>query len=50
MKKSLLLTIACSLSASVALAQTPSVATHARSAQDFVTKVAISDMFEIQSS
>ena len=42
MKKALIIAAAgCGLFASVALAQT---------AQDFVTKVAISDMFEIQSS
>jgi putative membrane protein len=42
MKKALIIAAAgCGLSASVALAQT---------AQDFATKVAISDMFEIQSS
>src|SRR3954470_18744951 len=45
MKKALILVAGCGLSASVALAQTA-----APSAQDFVTKVAISDMFEIQSS
>ena len=41
MKKVLFIAASCGLFASVALAQT---------AQDFVTKVAISDMFEIQSS
>jgi putative membrane protein len=45
MKKGLVLITGCGLLASVALAQTG-----APSAQDFVTKVAISDMFEIQSS
>ena len=45
MKKVLILAAGCGLFASVALAQTG-----APSAQDFVTKVAISDMFEIQSS
>ena len=45
MKKVLILAAGCGLLASVALAQTG-----APSAQDFVTKVAISDMFEIQSS
>ena len=43
MKISLLLTAACVLVAAPALGQTPST-------QDFVTKVAISDMFEVQSS
>jgi putative membrane protein len=41
MKKALIIATGCGLYASVALAQT---------AQDFATKVAISDMFEIQSS
>jgi putative membrane protein len=50
MKRSLLLTVGCGLYASVALAQTPPAGTSAPSAQDFVNKVAISDMFEIQSS
>ena len=51
MKRSLLITIGCCLFASVALAQTPPPAgTSAPSAQEFVNKVAISDMFEIQSS
>ena len=45
MNKALILAAGCGLLASVALAQTG-----APSAQDFVTKVAISDMFEIQSS
>jgi putative membrane protein len=49
--KSIILSLAagCAL-ASVALAQTPPAASGAPSTQDFVTKVAISDMFEIQSS
>jgi len=50
MKKTLSLAAGCVLLASVALAQTPPAATGAPSAQDFVNKVAISDMFEIQSS
>ena len=50
MKRSLLITVGCGLFASVALAQTPPGGTRAPSAQDFVNKVAISDMFEIQSS
>src|SRR3954465_7555375 len=50
MKRSLLITVGCCLFASVALAQTPPVGTSAPSAQEFVNKVAISDMFEIQSS
>jgi putative membrane protein len=50
MKKSLLITVGCGLFASVALAQTPPAGTRAPSAQDFVNKVAISNMFEIQSS
>jgi putative membrane protein len=45
MKKTLILVAACGLLSSAAMAQTA-----APSAQDFVTKVAISDMFEIQSS
>ena len=44
-RRVLILAAGCGLLASVALAQTG-----APSAQDFVTKVAISDMFEIQSS
>jgi putative membrane protein len=43
MKSTLILAIGCGLFASVAFAQTPT-------AQDFVNKVAVSDMFEIQSS
>src|SRR3954468_20251560 len=50
MKKTLILAAGCGLLASVAFAQTPPAATGAPSAQDFVNKVAISDMFEIQSS
>jgi len=50
MRRSLLLTLGCCLIASVALAQTPPAGTSAPSAQDFVNKVAISDMFEIQAS
>ena len=50
MKRTLLLTVGFGLFASVALAQIPPAATSAPSAQDFVNKVAISDMFEIQSS
>ena len=48
MKKTLILAVCCGLFASVAFAQTPPAA--APSTQDFVNKVAISDMFEIQSS
>ena len=48
MQRTLVFTAACALAASVAFAQTPPTA--APSAQDFVNKVAISDMFEIQSS
>ena len=48
MKKTLILSVCCGLFASVAFAQTPPAA--APSTQDFVNKVAISDMFEIQSS
>ena len=50
MKRTLLLTVGFGLFASVAVAQIPPAATSAPSAQDFVNKVAISDMFEIQSS
>ena len=61
MKKTLILAVACGLIATAAFAQTrtppnaqPAPArTGAQpppSAQDFVNKVAISDMFEIQSS
>ena len=49
MRRSLLITVGCCLFASVALAQTPP-GTSAPSAQEFVNKVAISDMFEIQAS
>jgi putative membrane protein len=45
MKKTALCAAACLLWSAPALSQTPAPAT-----QDFVTKVAISDMFEIQSS
>ena len=62
MKRMLILTIACGLMATAAFAQTPSPRTSqsaplptgatqpASSAQDFVNKVAVSDMFELQSS
>jgi hypothetical protein len=50
MKRSLLITVGCCLFASVALAQTAPAGPSAPSAQEFVNKVAISDMFEIQSS
>ena len=50
MKSTLILAIGCGLFASVAFAQAQPAATGAPSAQDFVNKVAISDMFEIQSS
>jgi putative membrane protein len=50
MKGIVSLAAGCALVASVALAQTPPVATSPPSAQDFINKVAISDMFEIQSS
>src|SRR4051794_35036676 len=49
MNKSLILAAGGVLFASVALAQTPPAA-GTPSTQDFVNKVAISDMFEIQSS
>jgi putative membrane protein len=48
MNKALVIAAGCGLFASVAFAQTPPVGTP--STQDFVNKVAISDMFEIQSS
>jgi putative membrane protein len=48
MKRTLILAVGCGLFASVAFAQTPPAG--APSAQDFVNKVAVSDMFEIQSS
>ncbi len=47
MKRIIILAVGCGLFASVASAQTPG---SAPAAQDFVNKVAISDMFEIQSS
>ena len=50
MRKTLTLAAGCGLFASVAFAQTPPAAIGAPAAQDFVNKVAISDMFEIQSS
>ena len=49
MRKTSILAAGCGLFASVAFAQTPP-ATGAPAAQDFVNKVAISDMFEVQSS
>ena len=49
MNKALIIAAGCGLFASVAFAQTPPAA-GTPSTQDFVTKVAISDMFEIQSS
>jgi len=49
MRKILILAVGYGLFASVAFAQTPPTAT-APPTQDFVNKVAISDMFEIQSS
>ncbi len=48
MKRTLILAVGCEIFASVAFAQTPPAG--APSAQDFVNKVAVSDMFEIQSS
>jgi putative membrane protein len=50
MRSTMILAAGCALFASVAFAQTPPAATGAPAAQDFVNKVAISDMFEIQSS
>ena len=50
MKSTLMLAIGCGLFDSVAFAQGQPAATGAPSAQDFVNKVAISDMFQIQSS
>ena len=49
MKRIIILAVGCGLFASVASAQTPPPGS-APAAQDFVNKVAISDMFEIQSS
>ena len=48
MKRTLTLAVGCGLFASVAFAQAAPAG--APSAQDFVNKVAVSDMFEIQSS
>src|SRR6476659_7105495 len=48
MKTTLILALGCGLFASVAFAQTPPAGVP--SAQDFMNKVAVSDMFEIQSS
>jgi putative membrane protein len=48
MKRTLILAVACGLFASVAFSQTPPASPP--SAQDFMNKVAVSDMFEIQSS
>jgi predicted outer membrane protein len=48
MKRTLTLAVGSGLFASVAFAQTPPAA--APSSQDFVNKVATSDMFEIQAS
>jgi putative membrane protein len=50
MKPTLSLASICVVLASVAFAQTPPSSSGTPSAQDFVNKVAISDMFEIQSS
>ena len=49
MKETLILAAGCGLLASVAFAQTRPAGS-APAAQDFVNQVAISDMFEIQSS
>src|SRR3954471_6366406 len=49
MNKALITAAGCALFASVAFAQTPPAA-GTPSAQEFVNKVAITDMFEIQSS
>src|SRR6476619_2398551 len=48
MKRTLILAVGCGLFASVAFAQTPPAGVP--SAQDFVNKVAGSDMFDIQAS
>ena len=48
MKRILILAVGCGLFASAAFAQTPPAGVP--SAQDFVNKVAVSDMFEIQAS
>jgi putative membrane protein len=48
MKRTLILAVGCGLFASVAFSQTPPASPP--SAQDFMNKVAVSDMFEIQSS
>jgi putative membrane protein len=48
MKRTLILAVACGLFASVAFSQTPPAGPPL--AQDFMNKVAVSDMFEIQSS
>jgi putative membrane protein len=50
MRTTLIFAAGCALVASVAFAQNPTAATGAPATQDFVNKVAISDMFEIQSS
>jgi putative membrane protein len=50
MKRTMLLAASCGMFATVVFAQTPSAVTGVPSVQDFVNKVAISDMFEIQSS
>jgi putative membrane protein len=50
MKTTVSLASACLMVASVALAQSPPSAGGTPSAQEFVNKVAISDLFEIQSS
>jgi len=52
MKKALILAASCGLLTSIALAQSPGTRSGmaAPSAQEFVNKVAISDMFEIEAS
>jgi putative membrane protein len=50
MKRTMLLAASCGMFATVVFAQTPAAVTGVPSVQDFVNKVAISDMFEIQSS